>query len=204
MNRTLILITIVILIIAGLILAFYIGSQKPEITLIPDMGVSVQATVEVNKFLATKIQSSDNQVTVYLPANSIKNDGYLVLTSMEPNLFTEANGEWKRPIIVNINLYSDLGKLITKPDIDSYLEICFLLDKDLRSDYIKHREKYYIQYYDESDQGEWKNLNYSVKSNNEQLCGEIDHLTLFSLAIRGEAKETLPTSIEKPYQIPPK
>jgi len=186
-----------------MILAFNIGSQKPEITLIPESGVSAQATVEINKYLATKITSSDNQVTVYLPANSIKNDGYLVLTSTEPNLFTELDGEWQRPIIVNINLYSQQGKLITEPDIESYLEICFILNENERTDYISHRENYYIQYYDESDQSGWRNLSYSIKSDSNQLCGEIEHLTLFSLAIKGEAKISLPTAVDKPYQVPP-
>lgn len=204
MNRIAIFIIIIIFIFAGIVLASYIGSQKPEITLIPESGVSVQVTVEVNKYLTTKISSLDDQVTVYIPANAINDDGYLVLTSMEPDLFTKSNGEWKRPIVININLYSEFGKLITKPDIASYLEICFILNENERYDYINHRENYYIQYYDESNQSEWKKLNYSVKSDNNQLCGEIEHLTLFSLAIKREANIALPTSVIKPYQIPAK
>jgi hypothetical protein len=205
LNRIVVLAIIIIIIIAGIILASYLGSQKPETTLIPESGVSSQVTAEVNKYLTTKIVSSDEKVTVYIPANAIKGNGYLVLTSMEPNLFTDSNDEWNRPVIVNLDLYDELGKLITEPDIVSFLDICFFLNEKERNDYIDHRENYYIQYYDEkSGQNEWKKLNYSIKSDSNQLCGEIDHLTLFSLAIKGEAKISLPTPVLKLYQIPAK
>ena len=90
-NRMAILAEIVIFIIAGIVMAFYIGSQKPETTLIPESGVSSQVKAKVNKYITIKMSSSDDQAIVYIPPNAIKDDGYLVLTTMEPDLFTDSN-----------------------------------------------------------------------------------------------------------------
>ena len=183
-------------------MAYYLGSQKPETTLIPEAGVSSQVTAEVNKYLNTKITSSDNKVTVYIPADAIRDEGYIALTPMEPNTFTDPETGWNRPTVINLALYDKLGKLIAEPDIVFTLDICFSLTDDEKRDYITNRENYYIQFYD--DQNEWKKLNYSIKSDNNQLCGEVNHLSLFSLAIKGFTKIPEPLPTIKLYQIPPK
>jgi hypothetical protein len=198
LNRIVITAGIFVVIIAGIILASYIGLHKPETTLVPERGVSSQVTAEVNKYIFIKIVSSDKKVTVYVPPNAIKNEGYFVLISMEPNIFTDPNGEWKRPIVVSLNLFDRYGKIINKPTLARFLDICFLLGDDESAGFLNNRENYYIQYYEEKqNENKWINLSYSIKSNNKQLCGEIDHLTLFSLAIKGKVEILTPTI--KPY-----
>ena len=205
MNK-IVVFAIIILIIAGVILAYYLGSQKPETTLIPEAGVSSQVTAEVNKYLNTKITSSDNKVTVYIPADAIRDEGYIALTPMEPNTFTDPETGWNRPTVINLVFATDMpfdnqiGRRLIRDTIES-VERMGLTDDEKR-DYITNRENYYIQFYD--DQNEWKKLNYSIKSDNNQLCGEVNHLSLFSLAIKGFTKIPEPLPTIKLYQIPPK
>jgi hypothetical protein len=197
-KRTVILIGILMIITAGLILAFYLGLKKPDTTLIPESGIASQVTSQINKYINTKIASPDNKVTVFVPADAIKSDGYIVFTSMAPNLFTEPNGEWKRPIVVSLELYDAQGKIIQQPLIKYFIDICFILGDEEKAGYSSHPEDYYIQYYEEKqNENEWLKIAYSSKSDNKQLCGEIDHLTLFSLAIKGE--KYVPTPSQGPY-----
>ena len=202
-NRIIIAIGIFISVIAGIILGSYLGLQRPETSLLPEIGASSQVTAEVNNYLDTKIVSSDRKVAVYIPANAIENDGYIVLTSLAPNTFTDPNGEWNRPIVVNLDLYDPFGKLVSEPIITRILDICFLLSEEESAGFQKNRENYYIQYYEEKkSENSWIKISYSSKTDSKQLCGEINHLTLISLAIRGEVG--IPTPSDGLYRFPVK
>ena len=198
MKRIIIIAGLLVVIIGGIILASYIGLHKPETTLLPEIGVSSQVTVEVNKYIFIKMVSSDQKVAVYVPPNSTWDEGYFVLTAMEPNIFTDPEAEWKRPIVVSLILYDKDGKIVDEPTLARVLDICFLMDNAERTEYLEHPENYSIQYYEENqNEKKWVNMRPSLKSNDQQLCGEIDHMGLFSLTTKGNPQIIIPAS--EPY-----
>ena len=201
MKRVIYIACFFIVTIAGVVLATRLGLQKPDTTLLPDFGVSLQVTAEINKYISTKIVTTDKKVTIYIPANSIKEEGSISLTTMQSNLFTDIHGEWDRPIVVNLDVYSPSGIIVHGPTINRNLDICFMLSEEESAGFLENREDYYIQYYKEKE-GEdvWEKIEYSSKTDSRQICGEINHLTLFSLAIRREVRTIIP--LEEPYLTP--
>ena len=203
MKRTIAIAGIYILVIAGVLLAVSLGLQKPETSIVQDVGVLTQVTAEVNKYITIKIVSADKNVSIYVPPDAIGNDGYLVLTSLEPNLLSNSNDGWERPVVVNLDLYDLSGKLIANPMIQSTLDICFSLSDQEKIKFNENRENYFIQYYEDKQFiKKWMPINYSTRSDKNQRCGEITHLTLFSLAIKRAIPIFNPSN--QVYQYPPK
>ncbi len=194
-----ILIAFILVVTAGMILASYLGTQKPETTYKPEIGFSSEVTAEVNKYIKIKMLSQDKKVAVYIPAHAVVKDAYLTLTSMEPNLFTDPNSRWNRPVVINLDLYDNLGALVEGPMFEKHLDICFLFDGQERTDFMNNRQNYFIQYYDEDpNKKDWVNVDNSILyTDSSQFCGEIDHLSLFSLAIKEETQ--LPAPDKGPY-----
>ncbi len=188
--------TAAILVLAALMIFFalQVGSEKPETSLVTEMPNQVQVTAVVKPDQDALLVTEDKKVFVYVPILANNTDGVLILTRREPDLFPEPGPErvWYRNIVVNLDMFDRAGKLIPNVTFNKPFFVCFSLTDEEWSFYQGQPDFYDVQYY-RLDQSKWLSLNLWPRPEVKQLCGEVDHLTLFALAVKSP-----PTPVAEP------
>lgn len=181
-----------------LIIVWGTGLKKPESSTVVEIPTLVKADVEflVNQAVLVGIDSSSvvfnpGGVHLFIPANALNKFGQISFIPKEADLLAEA-GEpgWKRPIVYNIEFKDSFGGVM-EVDINGFIEVCFMLDEILWADYQERPEKFEVQFYDESQSPiQWVSLQKNTYPSRQQICGETNHFSLFSLAYQEPATPT--------------
>jgi hypothetical protein len=165
------------------------GPSNSEQSNVPSL---LQVTAEVGTQKDIELISSDGKVRVYVPRNAITSHGWLSLSVREPDIFSDA-GElfWTRPLIANLDLYDAKGKLINHPSFKLSISICFYLEKSEWLLFKNYPQNYKIQFYNEIlSNPKWEDLPLGIKNEKSEICGQVNHLSLFALAVYQPNQQT--------------
>ena len=192
------IIVIILLMVGVIALILLIGSQRPD--------SSTQAGSMEFAIVTQQVTANDdivigvNNATLYLPDGAIDVAGSLAIFPREPNLFTDSNdSKWARPLVVNVEFRNAEGKPVPNITFSKPAEICFKITKDRWTDYTRHPDEYEVQTYaEEQEPPAWEPLSMVTYPERSQLCGQVDHFSLFALATKPETKIPLTDPTETP------
>lgn len=194
------IITIVLLAVAVIALVILIGLQRPDSSIQAGASEFVQVTQEYQP--GQDVVVGVNSTTLYVPGDAIQMPGSFALFPREPNLFTPPNDKtWARPLVVNVEFKDSEGKPVLAFNFARPAEICFTISHQRWIDYTLHPNYYEVQTYaEEKDPPVWETLPLMAYPDRRQLCGRVNHLSLFALATKPEIVIPLiePTEILNP------
>lgn len=132
------------------------------------------------------ITASVENITVYVPKDSINLKGSISIIPREPNMFTSAGeAEWNRPQIVNVEFQTSEGA--THVTFSNPIQICFGMTDEQWQDFLQQPDRFQVQYYaEEKNPPVWEFLPVTSYPDRLQLCGQTYHLSTFALAIKSE------------------
>jgi hypothetical protein len=199
------------LVVGVLYMVWRIGSQPPESSIRDAIPTFVEATAEVhiNQPMMIGMNSGSlvlnpGEVSLFIPANALSRMGQISITPREADLLAEA-GEpgWRRPYIYNVEVKDSFGALIDVA-VNGFVEVCFVMDEGMWTDFQNSSGKYQIQLYDESQSPpRWVPLQMQVYPYRQQVCGIASGFSLFCLAYQEPATSTLePLSPQKMTETP--
>ncbi len=153
-----------------------------------------QATQEIT-FDQDIVIGTDNAI-LYLPKNTIHIAGTISILPLAPDLVPVSDeGLWTRPQAVNVEYRDQQGTLIPHITFSNLAQICFKLTQEQWQDFEANPDDYQVQYYDEEqDSPQWVALSTLTHSDQSQLCGQTNHLSIFALAVRVETPTFTPTA----------
>ena len=184
--RKLVLLALFLLYDAALLAWFLVPGLRPASNSQTGSGQVVQATQAYTPGQAMTITAQN--VTVYVPQDSINVAGTILVNSRQPNLFPAAGQEtWSRPQIVNVEFLNSEGAPVSGISFSRPIQVCFTLTPEQWGDFTEHPDAYQIQYYAvENDPPAWVALPMAKYPNVSTLCGQVNHLSLFALAVQVE------------------
>lgn len=157
---------------------------------------------------------SQGDVTVYMPANSIDQEGTISISAVEQDQFLIAEDEeWVRPRIVNIEFLNEEGSPVPEISFFHPVEVCFALTPEQWESLNENPGRYQVQYFaDRGTPPRWEILPKLAYADRQQLCGQTYHLSVFALAIQvipeipvtGPTATTTPTATSTRVIVPPK
>ena len=143
-----------------------------------------------------------DDITVYLPANSINREGTISISPAEQDQFLAADDEeWIRPRIVSIDFLNLDGTPVPNVSFFHPIEICFTLTPEQWESLNQEPGRYQVQYFaEQGNPPRWEILPKLAYPDNRQLCGQTYHLSVFALAIQvvEEIPVTGPTATPTP------
>lgn len=194
-------IVIIILLIVGVIsLVVYMGLQKPDSS---TQAGSVEFAIATQELAPGEdIVIGVNNSTLYLPGDAINLPGSIAIFPRAPNLFpTPGDTRWIRTLVVNVEFRDGDGKPVQQVTLAKPAEICFKITKERWEDYTRHPDEYEVQIYsEEKDPPLWEPLPMTAYPERSELCGQVDHLSIFALATRPET--TIPLTDPTPTLDP--
>ena len=197
------IITMIVLVVSVVVLVLLIGLQRPDSS---TQAGSMEFTIVTQEVTSGEdIVIGVNNATLYLPAGAIDVPGSLAIFPREPNLFTDSNDQkWARPLVVNVEFRDAEGKPVQHITFTKPAEICFKITKDRWTDYTRHQDEYEVQTYaEEQEPPAWEPLSMVTYPERSQLCGQINHFSLFALATKPETKIPLTDPTETPVPTQP-
>jgi len=196
-------VTMILLVVSVIVLVVLIGLQRPDSS---TQAGSMEFVIVTQEVTAGKdIVIGVNNATLYLPAGAINVPGNLAIFPREPNLFTASGDKrWARPLVVNVEFRDGEGKPVPNITFTKPAEICFKITAERWADYTRHPDEYQVQtYVEEKSPPAWEPLTMVTYPDRSQLCGQIDHFSLFALATRPETTIPLTYPTETPSPPPP-
>ena len=180
------IITIILLGVAAIALVIFIGIQQPDSSTQAGAFEFVQVTQEY--LPGEDVVIGVNNTTLHVPSYAIQIPGSFAIFSLEPNLFTPPNDKiWARPLVVNVEFRNGEGKPVPVVNFARPAEICFKITRQRWIDYTLHPNQYEVQTYaEEKAPPVWENLPLVAYPDRLQLCGQINHLSVFALATKPE------------------
>lgn len=132
---------------------------------------------------------TDENVTIYVPKDSVNLPGTISIASREPNLFpVAAQPEWTRPQVIEVLFLNTQGTPVPNIVFANPAQVCFKLTPQQWKDFTKRTDAYQVQYYAvENNPRTWQTLPMATDSSKSLLCGQTTHFSIFSLAIRQDA-----------------
>lgn len=127
-------------------------------------------------------------VLILVPGGVVAGGGTVVFEHHQPDILGEA-GEpgWTRPQILNVELLDHLGRSLSGMVFDTPIDICFVLQEAQWQHYQRSPSSFDVQFYDEAQSPpRWQSLPTLAYGDRHLFCGQLSHLTLIALAIRGE------------------
>ena len=196
--KIIIIVSIGLIVIGLIIIAVWQGSKRPT-TSLWGRSVLLQVNAVVCPNYEATLNDPNGDYSVIVPADAISSPGYISLTPREPELFPEA-GEtgWSRPMTANVELFDQNGNLTSNVSFTNPIDVCFTLDKSMWERYLHFPGGYKVQYYAEHNiSPKWEDLPTTSHADQQQLYGQVSHLTLFALAINQMAETP---ALQEPYK----
>jgi hypothetical protein len=192
-------IAIIGILVVGTLILFIIQLFRRPVSILRSNEV-LQAARQASPGDLTVIVKDD--VTVYLPSNSINREGAISIAPPESGLFEVADDtEWIRPRIVLIQFLNPEGTPVPNISFFHPIEVCFNLTQEQWQSLSSDPGMYQIQYYaEQGNPPRWEILPKLAYPDKLQLCGQTYHLSVFALAIKvpPEIPITGPTATPTP------
>ena len=178
------LITLTAIAMIAIVYTYFQGLQEPISSLKIKAGTLIQVTAEAVINQSLEIGLPNGIAVVYIPANAISETGWFALSSKGTDLFPEAGQKgWSRPVIVHLELFDPNNILIKEPTFLKSVEICFPLGVNEWKQYQARPVDYKTQYFSEEGGKVWEDLPMVYRLDNRMLCGDVNHLGTFALAV---------------------
>lgn len=177
------------------------GLQQPDSSIRDGSSKFLIATEELST--GQDVVISVSSATFYLPKDAIPMAGTIYVAWRPPNLFSGGIGSyWSRPMVVNILYLDDYGIPYLNVTLSKSARLCFMLSDEEWLDYLNRPNEYQLQFYAEKEATpRWKSLPTEANPEQNELCGEIKHFSLFALAIR-QSEPAIPITGLNPTPIP--
>jgi len=178
------IVIIILLVVSILALVILMGLQQPESS---TQAGSAEFAIATQEFAPGEdIVIGVNNASLYLPGDAINVAGSISIFPRAPNLFSPpGETKWIRPLVVNVEFRDGQGKPVQHITFAKPAEICFKITKERWEDYTRHPNEYEVQTYsEEKDPPIWEPLAMVTHPDRNQLCGQIDHFSLFALATK--------------------
>jgi hypothetical protein len=149
----------------------------------------IQVTQQVSQSYDQPWMVSTDDVTVYVPANSLASDGTLSIARVEQNQFPVSADVWTRPRTVVIQFLDPAGSPVDDFIFLNNVEVCFRLTPEQWQDFMDRPGAYQVQHYraDGTSPG-WEVLPMSTYDENFELCGQTARLSAFALGVLPESE----------------
>jgi hypothetical protein len=187
---------IIILVISVIALVVLIGSQKPDSSTQDGANEFVIATEELAS--GQELVIGINNATLYVPKDALNLAGTITISPRPPNLFSLAEqSDWSRTLVVNVEYRNEAGTPYPLVTLSKPFQICFKVTSERWQDYTKRPDEYQVQYYNEEQESPgWEPVPMVTHPERNELCGEVDHFSLFALAIKKPPSAVPITGIE--------
>ena len=132
------------------------------------------------------VEVSQDDVTVYMPANATELEGSLSIAVAQPDLVVVVqNIKWIIPRVVHVEFLRPDGALVPAISFSEPLDVCFTLAEDHWQAFMQNMGAYQVQYYaDQQNPPVWKSLPQVTHADRHQVCGQTTKLSMFGLTIR--------------------
>ena len=145
----------------------------------------IQITQQVAQTYDQPWLVSTDDVTVYVPANSLETDGTISIARAEQNQFQVSADTWTRLRTVVIEFLDTEGRPVPDFSFLNRVEVCFRLTEEQWQDFEARPGAYQVQHYRVGqDSQAWEALPLSTYEENLELCGLTFSLSAFSLAVQ--------------------
>lgn len=215
LGRT-ILIGILVLVVSAFVIGLLVLPPLVETSPGIGPGYDVLALGEVSVALHpgddALLRTQDGIVTVYVPADAYPDEGVLILKAHPVELLPDVSAEESlRFYPVDVYIADRTGSLLEATAFSQPVLLCYLLTEDLIAAWQADPDSVRLERYETSPVPQWVSLPWGPGWEQSQLCGSLDHLTLFSLAVDpsafvqgGGAKDfpSAPTVVPPPYLFP--
>ena len=133
---------------------------------------------------------NQGDITLYIPPNATGQQGTFSIAEANLDVTLISNDtQWIRPKVVNLEFRQPNGAPLSDISFDEPLEICFSLGNEQWQAFLAQPAAFEVQHYlDDADPPYWEVLPQTSYAERQQLCGEIDELSAFALAIKVEAQ----------------
>lgn len=151
------------------------------------------------------LETDDGQVSLYVPVGAYGGSGTMVLQPRGVEFVPlSVEEQVERIMAVDLMIVDNQGVLVESPTFDVELLLCFRLSEQLQARRQDDLESVGIQRFDE-DSLAWLDLHTGPGWDPDQICGTIDHLSIFALTIRHPEPTQTPTPQVKegPTGTPP-
>ena len=166
----------------------------------PQSIVILEVTEQVESDEASMVSAGN--VILYVPANSLLEDGTISIKRVPPDLVPMSNDIWTRPIVVLIEFMDAEGRPVSDFQFLNRVEVCFRLTEEEWADSTQRPTSYQVQFYPPGEElAYWDVLLMSTHSDNFQLCGLTTRLGMFALAI--ELQSQIPITGATQAVLPP-
>lgn len=193
LRRLLLGVLLMAIVILAVILAIQVGSSRPDTS--QDLGAPVllQVTAEILQDRATILEIPSLGVTVTIPAGAFRQQALISLTPREPNLFTAADDPWRRPVILNAELFDHQGVLLPSFEFEQPVVVCFKLGVPGWRAFLEYPPDFAVQQHPTLPGGaRWTSLPLVIHGADRELCGLVSHFSLIALALRQPAPTPAP------------
>jgi hypothetical protein len=190
--------SVVLVSVSVIVLILLIGLKRPASS--TQDGSIEFAQVEQGFIPGQNTSINLSNVIIHVPRDATNLVGSFSAIKYESNQISAEDGaDWHRPLIVNIKYLDGAGVPYPDMQFSAPLQICFKLSLEQWFDYNQRPMDYLVQYYaEDQNPPQWENLFIAKRPEPFQLCGSIEHLSLFALAIW--AGEEIPVTGLDPYE----
>jgi len=179
-------------------LVLLIGLIKPRSSTQDGSIEFAQITQEFVPGQSISINLTD--VIIHVPKDATNRAGSFSVIKYESNLHAAEEGlDWYRPLVVNVKYLDGNGLPYPEMQFSSSIQVCFKLSLEQWLDYDMRPMDYLVQHYaEDKNPPQWENLFIAGRPEPFQICGLVDHLSLFALAIW--SGEEIPVTGLEPYE----
>jgi hypothetical protein len=137
------------------------------------------------------VELAESGVAVFIPANSIRDRGQFLLKERRADLVPFRNsGDYSRELAIDLLFVNPEGNVQTSYPLNDKLLLCFNLDPVQQAE----SSRYNVQVFDEQvEPPEWLELVAAPGWQADQVCGLVEHLSLFALARSSEGEPEAPS-----------
>ena len=155
----------------------------------------IQVTQQVSQDYGQPWMVSTDDVTIYVPANSLETDGTISIARVEQNQFQVSADTWNRLKTVLIEFLDPEGEAVPDFSFLNRVEVCFRLTEEQWQDFEARPAAYQVQHYRaDANPPVWEVLPMSTYEENFELCGQTFRLSVFSLAVQPGDDSQIPVT----------
>ncbi len=171
------------------ILVIWQGMSEPVTSMDRNAMEVVQGSVTIQSDQGAILALDHTNARLYIPCCVFGVGGQLQMLVQPPDLFLPAvaDTEWQRSQVVNIEYINRDGNLVPGAYSSTPVELCFFLTDEEWQRYLARPRDFQIQVFNtQMTPNEWRPLKMKALEHSHELCGQINHLSVFALAVRGE------------------
>ncbi|MCD4700057.1 MAG: hypothetical protein K8R91_05755 [Phycisphaerae bacterium] len=191
----------VTMIASGAVILFFVvqtlQQAPPEIEVGYDIFEQGGDRVQVNPSQAYLLETMDSEVAFYFPEGAYEEGGTLVMQPRRMDLIpVYMTGNWTRQNAVDLVFIDSDGNFIEHVRLQRSALLCFNLNSSQQELLAASQEAISVHYFNQNqDTPGWEDVRVGAGWQENQICGLIEHLSLYALAINTSMLQEEPINL---------